>query len=165
MRRLSMLALAAVLLVALAAPAYAGGRHHHGSSTGTNVALGLASFAVFNQIMGAFPNNRSHRTIVYEHVYAPPVVYYTQPSVVVAAPPPVVYQAAPVIIAPPPPPQTIYYPHGRHEFLGQQWVWIPNAPAPPPPSTSSGQAPPAAEHCQQTGKWVKTPYGFQPECR
>ncbi|MDP3727124.1 MAG: hypothetical protein Q8R35_00615 [bacterium] len=171
MRRLGVLTLAAVLLVALAAPAYAGGRHqrhdrhdrHNSGNTTANVLLDVASLVVFNQVMNTFRDNHhwGHRTIIYEQpvVYAAPVVYQPAP-VVYAVPSPVVYQAAPMIVAspppPPPPPQTVYYPHGRQEFNGAQWVWIPNAPAPPPP---------VAESCQQTGKWVKTPYGFQPECR
>lgn len=155
MRRLIVVVLAAVLLVGLAAPAYAGGRNRGGGNTTANVALGLASFAVFNQVVSALTDNhRWHqRTVVYEQpvvyvapapvVYerriyaAPTVIYETAPTVIVASPPP-----------PPPPPQVILYPHGRHEFNGAQWVWIPNAPAPPPIAA-----------CQPTGKFVKTPQG------
>ncbi|MBI4132275.1 MAG: hypothetical protein HY474_01450 [Candidatus Sungbacteria bacterium] len=152
MRRLSVLALAAVLLVALAVPAYAGGRHR-GGNTATNVALGLASFAVFNQLMGSFTDN--HRD---NHRWHTRTFVYEQQPVVFAAPAPVAYQMAPVVVAPPPPPppQTVYYPHGRYEFSGSQWVWIPNAPAAPPPSASA---------CQPTGKYVKTPQGILPECQ
>ncbi len=153
MRRLAMAGLTAILLVVgLAAPAEAGGgRRHHGHAS-ADIALGLASFAVFNQVMmGPFLYDR-YRTVVYDRAYAPPVVYYPQPyyhqpAVVVAAPMPT-----------PLPPQTVYYPHGRHEFHVNQWVWIPNTPPTPSP-------PPAAESCQPTGRYVKTPYGLQPECR
>ena len=155
MRRLSVLALAAVLLVALAAPAYAGGQHRGGNIT-ADVALGLASLAVFNQVVAALTNNHrsQHRTVIYER----PVVY--------AAPAPVIYQAAPMIVAPPPPPQqqVVQYPHGRYELQGSQWVWFPNAPA-PPPAVSRVEPPPAIESCQPTGKWVKTPQGIVPECQ
>lgn len=156
MRRLAVL-LAAVLLSGLATPAYAGGRQH-GGSTAANVALGLASFAVFNQLVGGFVGNRNgyrhQRTVVYEQqVYvapAPPVIYQYQPV-------PMVYSAPTVVIAPPapPPPQTVYYPHGRYELSGQQWVWISNL----------QPAPPAAEPCRFTGRSVRTPQGVLPECQ
>ncbi len=49
MRRLVALLVAVTLVIAVAVPAAdAGGR------TATNVALGLASFAVFNQLVGGF---------------------------------------------------------------------------------------------------------------
>lgn len=162
MRRLTVLVLATVLLVGLAVPAYAGGRHHSGrhnsrhhnsSNAAVNVALGLASFAVFNQLVGGFRDPHwYHRTVVYEPFYvapAPvfyqpaPVVYYTQPSVV--------YQPPQVVVAAPPP---VIYPHGRYEFSGQQWVWIPNPPSPP-----------VAEPCRYTGRIVRTPQGVLPECQ
>lgn len=129
MRRTIALVLALGLLIGIAAPAaYAG--------TATNVALGLASFAVLNQLIGA---------LVPRPVYAAPVVvtrpgFYTTP---VYYPPPV--YAAPVVTVQPalPPLQTvIQYPHGRYELHGDgvttayRWVWIPNPPPPPP------QAPP-----------------------
>jgi hypothetical protein len=60
MRKLIAVALVAVLMVGVSAPmAYAG--------TATNVALGLASFAVFNQIVGG--------------LLSPPRVVYAQPVV------------------------------------------------------------------------------------
>ena len=63
MRRIAALVLSVVLVVALVAPAAeAGGR------TATNVALGLASFAVFNQLVGGFYYPR--------YAYAAPVYYY-----------------------------------------------------------------------------------------
>ena len=127
MRRLIALVLVSALTVGLAAPAaYAGG------NTAQNVALGLASFAVFNQLAGAFLQSRpAHATPVYAsqpvYVSQPPqqVIYATQPQVVVVQPPP-----------PPPAPTVVYYPHGRYELHanGTQyyWVWIPNPPPPPP---------------------------------
>ena len=133
MRRLIALVLVSVLTLGLAAPAaYAGG------NTAQNVALGLASFAVFNQLVGPFLHQRqAHATPVYvsQPVYVSPppqqVFYSTPPQVVVVQPPP------------PPAPTVVYYPHGRYELRanGTQyyWVWIPNPPPPPP----AGPTPPA----------------------
>jgi hypothetical protein len=118
-RLLAGFAAIALIIGSMAPAAYAG-------STGTNVALGLASFAVFNQLAGAFVHPRPvHREVVATH-YAPP------PQVVVV-------QARPQ-------PTVVQYPNGRYELRGDgvyvpyQWVWIPNAPmippVPPPPPTS-----------------------------
>jgi len=135
MRRILALVLAATLLISLTAPvAEAGG------STATNVALGLASFAVFNQLVGGFYYPR--------YAYATPAYYYpTYPAYPTYAAYPaypsystVVYVQAP---APAPAPAQQYanvvqYPHGRYELRGDgirtpyQWVWIPNPPPPPP---------------------------------
>jgi hypothetical protein len=124
MRKLIAVALVAVLMVGVAAPmAYAG--------TATNVALGLASFAVFNQIVGG--------------LLAPPRVVYTQSAPVVIERPVPVYR--PVVVATPPPPpvhsNVVYYPNGRYVlrgdgvYTGYQWVWVPSVqvlrPALPPP--------------------------------
>ena len=138
------------LMVGLAAPAVEA--HHHG--TAANVALGLASFAVFNQLVGAFAYPRP--------VYAAPVY--------VAPPPQVIYApAAPV-------PDVVYYPHGRYELRANgtyyYWVWIPNPPPPPAPGydrPSMAPSPPAAApspaaSCKLTGRYVKTPQGTLPEC-
>ena len=117
------MALVVALLVGVAVPAaYAG--------TATNVALGLASFAVFNQVVGGFLHPRP--------VYAHPA------PVVIERPVPVYRQV--IVTTPPPAPvysNIVYYPHGRYELRGDgiytayQWVWIPNVavlpPAPPPP--------------------------------
>jgi hypothetical protein len=131
MRKLLAMALVMALLVGVAVPAaYAG--------TATNVALGLASFAVFNQVAGGFLHPRP--------VYAHPA------PVVIERPVPVYYRQVVVQPAPPPVYQPTYqpmyqnavqYPHGRYELRGDgvytlyQWVWIPNVavvpPAPPPP--------------------------------
>jgi hypothetical protein len=112
--------LVAVLVVASVIPAQAG--------TSTDVALGLASFAVFNQVVGTFarPHYVVHREVVVARpafVYAPPVVVYRPP----------VY--APPIVARPQP-TVVQYPTGRYELRWQGaqyvWVWIPNMPAIPP---------------------------------
>ncbi|HET7874536.1 MAG TPA: hypothetical protein VFN71_03350 [Methylomirabilota bacterium] len=127
MRKLVALALAAAVMVGLAAPAA-----YAGSSTGTNVALGLASFAVFNQLFGGLMHPRPayagyHREVVVERpVYYRPV--YAPPSQVVVVQPAATY------------PTVVQYPHGRYELRGDgvstayHWVWIPNAPPPPPPA-------------------------------
>jgi hypothetical protein len=112
MRRLIALVLAVALMVGVAVPAAQAG-------TGTNVALGLASFAVFSQVVGLFH---------------PRVVYAGPPRVIVERP---VY--APVAVVASSTPSVVQYPHGRYELRGDgvytayQWVWIPNAPAVPPP--------------------------------
>jgi len=110
------------LMVGLMAPAA-----HAGSST--NVALGLASFAVFNQLFGPLLHPRPvHAVTTQSVVYTTPVVYATPPPVVVVKPAP----------PPPPIPTVVQYPHGRYELRGDgttiqyHWVWIPNPPPPPP---------------------------------
>ena len=132
MRRLIALALAAALMIGFAAPAaYAGG------GTATNVALGLASFAVFNQLAGAFLHHQRPAHAYYER----PV--YVERQVYVSAPPPQVVVVQPT---PPPAPTVVQYPHGRYELRssGYQyyWVWIPNPP-PPPPQPAVPPPPPA----------------------
>ena len=156
MRRPIAVMLAVALIVGLTAPAaQARGR------TATNVALGLASFAVFNQLFG----HPTHYPYYPRPVYAAyPTVVVEQPVVIerpvfvqrpvymptyyaVPAPYPYASQVAPsqmVVVqptAPPPPPShptVVQYPHGRYELRGDgvqtayQWVWIPNAPPPPP---------------------------------
>jgi hypothetical protein len=124
--------LAPLLLMTWTLPAHAG--------KSADIALGLASFAVFNQIVAplirpphvvAAPHRHE---VVYRTVVTRPVVY---------RPAPVVYTSpAPVVYAPPPapaPPTTVVYPHGRYELQPQGyqyvWVWIPTvAPPPPPPA-------------------------------
>jgi hypothetical protein len=136
------------------------------AGTAANVALGLASFAVFNQVVAPlffrpYPAYAYYpRAVVYPVVQPAPVVYYQPP----VYPGPVVYQAPyqtpiayqdppayrhpPVVVTPSAPSyqaaggsNVVQYPHGRYELHlqgGQYvWVWIPNAPPPPP-------APPAA---------------------
>lgn len=139
MRRLIGVVLIALLLLGAATPASAG--------AAADVALGLAAFAVFNQLLFA------------THAYAyPPAVYA---SAVYASPSPVVYTSAPVYAstrvvyaAPPAPrsaPAVVYYSHGRWELRGDgiraayQWVWIPaEPPLPPPPPAGPPPAPPPA---------------------
>lgn len=114
MRRLVLVCLVAILLVSMVAPLA-----HAGSST--DVALGLAAFAVFNQIVGPFLHQPQARA-----AYAVPRYHHRQ----------VVYTSPP----PPPPslPTVVQYPHGRYELRGDgvitayHWVWIPNPPPPPP---------------------------------
>lgn len=110
--------IASVAMVALLIGAAAPAAHAGGS---TDAALGLASFAVFNQLFGGF----HHRPAVVHHE-----VVYQQ---VVVAPSPTVVYATPA----PAYPTVVQYPHGRYElrFTGQQyvWVWIPAVPAVPPP--------------------------------
>ena len=121
------LALLTTLTLVIAPPAHAG--------PATNVALGLASFAVFNQLVGGLFYPRP--------VYAYPApVYYSAPAYYVERP---VYYTAPAYAAPAPRySRVVEYPHGRYELRGDgvytayQWVWIPNPPPPPPPP-----APPA----------------------
>lgn len=120
MRKLIALVLAVALIVGVAAPAaYAG--------TGTKVALGLASFAVFNQLIGGFLGPR-------------PVYAAHPPRTVVVERPVPVYRE--VVVQPALPPAyatVVQYPHGRYELRGDgvytayQWVWIPNVPVAPPP--------------------------------
>ena len=113
-RSVASVAMVALLIGASAPVAHAGGS--------TDAALGLASFAVFNQIVG--PLLHPHRAVivrrevVYQQVVTPP------PAVVYAVPAPVY-------------PTVVQYPNGRYELrlYGQQyvWVWIPAVPPPPPP--------------------------------
>jgi hypothetical protein len=148
MRRLVVVVIVSALVVGLAAPA-AHARH----SSIAGVALGLAAFAVFNQIVAPIVSPHIHTHVV-EAVpvvssrpvlHYPPASVYPVPthSVVIAPPPP-----QPIVVAPPTPPvqQTVVqYPHGRHELRGDGirqpyvWVWIPNPPPPPPPPAPSPQ--------------------------
>lgn len=150
MRRwIAVLALAALFLFATAPRAQAG-------STAAKVALGLASFAVFNQLVGPF-------------IYPRPVYAYAPAYVV--APPAMVYTPPPVLTAPAS--TVVQYPHGRYELRVEGnryvWVWIPNPP-PPPAYQAPGGPPPGPEAaptpgaCRPTGKYVKTPQGLLPEC-
>ena len=112
------------------------------SSTATNVALGLAAFAVFNQLLGPRP----------VHVeYRPEPVYHREGPVYHGGP---LYRGGPgygrghgyrkVPAYPYGRPRAVPYPHGRYEFRGDgyhgRWVWIPGGryavPVPPPPPPS-----------------------------
>jgi hypothetical protein len=120
MRRL----IAATLVLLLAAGGVLGTRTPAEAGTATDIALGLASFAVFNQVVAPLLRPRPAEAAYHRRA----VVYRT-----VVTHPPVVY-AAP---APPPAPTVIHYPHGRYvlQLHGPQyvWVWYPNVPPPPPP--------------------------------
>jgi hypothetical protein len=141
MRRVIVTLLVVAVATTLASTAAVPTADAGGSSTATNIALGLASFAVFNQLVGAFAYPGSSYVYGYPAypAYAAPAYYGA--SVVYSAPPTVVVQR------PAPAPaysRVVQYPHGRYELRGDgvytayQWVWIPNAPPPPPPP-----APPA----------------------
>ena len=140
----SVVAALVLALLSIGSPAQAG--------TATDVALGLASFAVFNQFVGAIarpapvyaaPVVVAPAPVIYQP--APPVVY--QPAPVVYQPAPVLYQPAPVyapapVFVPAPPAFGPYrtvgrYPHGRYELRWhghhQVWVWVPTAYALPMP--------------------------------
>jgi hypothetical protein len=126
MRRL----IAAVLVVALLLAVWTPVVH---AGTSTDIALGLASFAVFNQVVAPLIRPRHaeggwhRRQVVHTVVTRPAVVY---PAPVYAAP-------VPLPPAPAPQPAVVQYPHGRYELRlhGAQyvWVWLPAVPPPPPP--------------------------------
>jgi hypothetical protein len=130
-------ALVAVLVTTVAVPAA-----HAGPAT--DAALALASFAVFNQLVGGF--------LYYPRpVYAYPApVYYGAPAYY--ARPPVYYAEPPVVVTRPAPaptyPRVVQYPHGRYELRGDgvytayEWVWIPGPPPPPPPAGTPPPPPP-----------------------
>ena len=118
--------LALLLVAGMAVPAA-----HAGGGTATNVALGLASFAVFNQLF--WPLAYSRPVYVAPPVYAAPVyverpMYYQQ-----------VYVPTPVVAQAPPYPTVVQYPHGRYELRGDgiQMPPPPPAAAPAPPSAPS----------------------------
>ena len=122
MRRITAFVVGLALMVGVAVPAA-----HAGAAT--NVALGLASFAVFNQVVGGLFHPRV--------AYARPVVVVERPVVYTQ---PVVYTRHPAAYQ-----TVIQYPHGRYElhgdgvYIAYRWVWIPGALPPPPPPP----APPA----------------------
>ncbi|PYM89799.1 MAG: hypothetical protein DME04_25165 [Candidatus Rokuibacteriota bacterium] len=153
MRRIAAVVLSVVLVVGLVAPAA-----EAGSRTATNVALGLASFAVFNQLVGGFYYPR-YAYAYPRYVYAAPVYYYPayypypayyEQVVYVQSQPAVEYQSQPQYQAQAQPQQqhatVVEYPHGRYELRGDgiktpyQWVWIPKPP-PPPPAAAPQQPP------------------------
>ncbi len=158
-RLIAILLVSALAIGSMAPAAFAGGR------TATNVALGLASFAVFNQLFGPALYPRP--------VYSAPVYVAAPPQVIYAPPPQLMVVQPPA----PAPPTVIQYPHGRYELRGDgvttayQWVWIPNPPPAPPagyqqppaPAPSTGR-PSRVEPCKPTGRYVKTPQGVLPEC-
>lgn len=135
MRRFIALLLAVLMAVPLTLGVAVPAAH---AGAATNAALGLASFAVFTQLVApmlhprpAHAAYRAREVVVERPVYLERPVYSTYPSQVVVVQP-----------APPPPafPTVVQYPHGRYELRGDGvrtaylWVWIPNAPPPPPPA-------------------------------
>jgi hypothetical protein len=103
------------------------------------VALGLAAFAVFNQLVGALVVPRVAYGPAYYPAYYYPPVYYGAPQRVYPssyyatyAPPP----SGPGVVNPGP--SVVYHAHGRYELRGDgvgtpyTWVWVSNA------SSSSG---------------------------
>jgi hypothetical protein len=121
MRRLVALLVVVSLVTILAVPAAEAG-------AAVDVALGLASFAVFNQLIGGLFYPRP--------AYAYPV-YYPY-GVAYSAPPAYAYSAQTVFVQPPPAySRVVQYPHGRYVLYGDgvrspyQWVWIPSPPPPP----------------------------------
>jgi hypothetical protein len=143
MRRLIAVMIVAVLIVVLAAPAT-----HAGDSTTANVALGLAAFAVFNQLVTPIlhPRVYAHTHVVeaVPVVSARPILYYPAAPVYPVPLRPVVVAPSTqsVVVAPPSPapmPTVVQHPHGRYELRGDgikelyTWVWIPNPPPPPAP--------------------------------
>ena len=139
MRQTIAVLLVLVVLVAFAVPVAQAG-------TSTDVALGLASFAVFNQLFApAFHARRGHGApfvvrepvVIYRAVpvYAYPGYAYPSYAYPSAYP---VYPSQYAVVQPPAPmPTVVQYPHGRYELRlhGPQyvWVWIPAVPPPPPP--------------------------------
>ena len=103
---------ASVAVIALLVGASASAAHAGGS---TDAALGLASFAVFNQLVG--PLFHPHRAVVVRRE--------------------VIYQPVAPPAYPPAYPTVVQYPNGRYELrpYGQQyvWVWIQAVPPLPPP--------------------------------
>ncbi len=148
MRRLIAASLVGLLLLA-GTVAGTAGRAFAGTST--DVALGLASFAVLNQVLGTFaprPVVHTREVVVMPPppavVYAPAPVYAAPPAYAPPPPPayapPAVYAPAavyapPAVYAPaavyaPPPARVIQYPTGRYELRRHAhryaWVWVPN---------------------------------------
>jgi len=110
-----------------------------------NVALGLASFAVFSQLVGGIFVPRVWAAPSYPGYYAgyyPPVAYAAPPVTYYA--PPTYYAQPPAVTYAAPAPRVqneVVYPHGKYVLTGDgvttayQWVWIANpspATAPPP---------------------------------
>lgn len=95
------------------------------NGTATNVALGLAAFAVFNQLLGPRPVQVEYR---------PAPVYHGQPPVYREGPG---YGRGYGYRRVPGYPRVVPYPHGRYELRGDgyhgRWVWIPYGRHPAPP--------------------------------
>jgi hypothetical protein len=122
MRRL----IALTVAIALALPmiiAFGPAPARADNGTATNVALGLAAFAVFNQLLGPRPVQVEYRP---EAVYRREGPVYREPW----------YREAPGYgrghgyRRVPGHPRVVPYPHGRYEFRDDgyrpgRWVWIP----------------------------------------
>jgi hypothetical protein len=124
MRQVIAFVVAFALMVGMVAPAADAG------GTDTSVALGLASFAVFNQLVGPLLNRGPH---------------YWEHEVVVARP---VYAPASQVVvgqSVPTDPPVVQYPNGRElhgngVYTPYHWIWVPSVPQlpplPPPPPAS-----------------------------
>jgi hypothetical protein len=141
------------------------------------VALGLASFAVFTQLVSALTVPRVVYTVPgpgyyapayyspygYPAVYAPsayyPVGYY--PAAHYSAPYYASYRAAYPYVPPASPvawtgPRVVQYPHGRYELRGDgvsiayAWVWVPSAPPPAPTIVGPGHDGPEGSGAART---------------
>jgi hypothetical protein len=148
MRRAAAMILVVVLTLAVVAPP--------AQACVECVALGLASFAVFTQLVSALTVPRVVYTVPgyyspayytpygYPAVYAPPAYYpaASYPAAYFGS-----YRAAYPYVAPASPvvwtgPRVVQYPHGRYELRGggvsvpYAWVWVPSAP--PPAATTVG---------------------------
>ena len=101
------------------------------NDTATNVALGLAAFAVFNQLVGPRPVQVDYRP---EPVYRRDG-YYDGP--VYRDGPGYGYGRGHGYRRVPGYQRVVPYPHGRYEFRGDgyygEWVWIPYGRYPAPP--------------------------------
>jgi hypothetical protein len=144
MRRVAAVVLLVVLAVAMAAPP--------AEACIECVALGLASFAVFTQLVAAI----TAPPVVYAPpAYYVPAYYYPAPAVYsyyptyypvrasAAYPAPYVAAAPAAASAGWTGPRVVEYAHGRYELRGDgvtvpwAWVWIPRA-APPAPTNPDG---------------------------
>jgi hypothetical protein len=131
MRRL----IALTVAIALALPmiiAFGPAPARADNGTATNVALGLAAFAVFNQLLGPRPVQVEYRP---EPVYRQGPVYRDPGYREVPA-----YGRGQGYRRVPAYPRVVPYAHGRYEFRDEgyrqgRWVWIPYGrfPAPPVP--------------------------------
>jgi hypothetical protein len=144
------------------------------------IALGLAAFAVFNQLVGVLTVPRvAYGPPYYPGYYYPPG-YYGAPqgaypstySAAYAAPAP---SSRPAVVNPDP--TVVYYAHGRYELRGDglgspyTWVWISNARSssgvsaayvPPSRPVVANPAPTVVYHPQGRyelhGDGLRTPY-------
>ncbi len=113
------------------------------------VALGLASFAVFTQLVSALAAPRVvYTTPVYYAPYGYPAAYVPAAASYPAAYYPTYRAVYPYAAATPPAVWTgsrvVQYAHGRYELRGDGmsvpylWVWIPSVPAPAPAPSQDG---------------------------